>query len=177
MKIHIMVKGLTHTRYPCWLWSVTPPSPFAASLRSRMADSYHSYLLIRDTEGYRRGRLFELNKDGSYQLHAHEGIPESPPVPIRCDDSVFAPLSEVECNILDGINSPADRCYVYDTPGKLEWGRSLKVGDNVLAQLPRLRWHGSSDGEHQHQYTTAIIRWYGRITPLYRFGVEITVSS
>ncbi len=59
----------------------------------------------------------------------------------------------------NGIRSDADRYEVYSTPGKLEWGKSLKVGDNVLARLPE---HSTSDGGQQHQYTTAIIRWCGR---------------
>ncbi len=73
----------------------------------------------------------------------------------------------------------------------MEWGRSLNVGDTVLAQLSE---HSASDDGQQHQYTTAslsrsvrfwpvrhyttaIIRWCGRIDNGYWFGVEITVSS
>ncbi len=58
------------------------------------------------------------------------------------------------------------------------------MGDTVLAQLPDLSEHGSSDGEQQHQYTTAIIRWCGDISTgsrgrgtIHKFGVEIVVSS
>ncbi len=132
---------------------------------------------------YPRGRLLELNEDGSYEWHTHWGLKS--PETIRCDnDGDVAPLSEVECDLLDGINSAAGRYEVYITPGKLEWGRSLKVGDTVLARLPvpLSTLLGPSDGELQHQYTTAIIRYYGKADgkadwETYRFGVEIVVSS
>ncbi len=141
--------------------------------------NYHSYILLRDiAEDYPRGELLELNRDGSYRSHTHIIWPKNPST-IRCDnDGDVAPLSEVECYLLDGIDSAAAAYEVYNTPGKWEWGRSLKVGDSVLARLPE---HGSSDGEQQHQYTTAIIRWCGKIIFMfggrYWFGVEIMVSS
>ncbi len=91
---------------------------------------------------------------------------------IRCDGGDVAPLNEVECYLLDGVQSAADPYEVYNTPGKLEWGKGLRVGDTVLAQL--------RDGGQQHQYTTAIIRWCGKIIHIvgdpYRYGVEIMVS-
>ncbi len=142
----------------------------------------HSYILLRDiSKNYPRGTLLELNEDGSYRRHSHH-IELFDPEPIRCDnDGDVAPLSEVECDLLYGIDSHADRYEVYITPGKLEWGRSLKAGDTVLARLPGLRRHGSSDGKQQHQYTTAIIRWCGKIEDIlgnmHKFGVEIMVSS
>ncbi len=137
----------------------------------------HSYILLRDkSEGYPCGALLELNKDGSYRWHIH--TINYRPGTIRCDnDGDVAPLSEVECDLLDGIDSDADRYEVYSTPGKLEWGRSLKVGDAVLARLPSLSEHGSSEGGQQHQYTTAIIRWCDWMWGQYRLGVEIMVSS
>ncbi len=137
----------------------------------------HSYILLRDkSRHYPRGALLILNKDGSYKRHSHAIMPV--PEPIRCDnDGDVAPLSEVECDLLNGIGPAADRYDAYITPGKLEWGRSLKVGDYVLARLPGLSEHGSSDGEQQHQYTTAIIRWCDKIYYTYQFGVEIMVSS
>ncbi len=143
----------------------------------------HCYILLRDKPGgYPRGKLLELNKDGSYyRRHIHSDITTRVWLRqiIRCDnDGDVAPLSEVECDLLHGISSAADRYEVYTTPGKLEWGRSLKVGDSVLARLPGLSEHGSSDGEQQHQYATAIIRWYGNVDwETYQFGVEIVVSS
>ncbi len=134
-------------------------APFTASLEW--------IILLRDkSEYYHRGSLLELNEDGSYIEHTHRPrfYTKARTSTIRCDnDGDVAPLSEVECYLLDGIDSAADRYEVYTTPGKLEWGRSLKVGDNVLAQLTGLRRHGSSDGEQQHQYTTAIIGWCGKI--------------
>ena len=149
-----------------------------------MADSSgspHSYILLRDkSDEYPRGTLLELNHDGSYEWHSHHRYILLEP--IRCDGpSDVAPLSEVECRFLDSIYSAADRYDVYSTPGKLEWGRGLKVGDTVLARLPELSGRGSSHGGQQHQYTTAIIRWCGRVEYIfgkpYVFGVEILVSS
>ncbi len=144
----------------------------------------HCYILLRDKSwNYPRGTLLGLNEDGSYRWHIHARYKLPLLSDISCDnDGDVAPLSEVECDLLDGIR-PATDCYeIYITPGKLEWGRSLKEGDTVLARLPSLRRHGSSDGEQQHQYTTAIIRWCGKIEEYmgniyYRFGVEIMVSS
>ncbi len=143
----------------------------------------YCYILLRNkSRHYPRGKLLELNEDGSYREHSHATrctLIE----PIRCDnDGDVAPLSEVECDLLDGIGPAADCYEVYNTPGRLEWGRSLKVGDNVLARLPGLSEHGFTDGEQQHQYTTAIIRWCGKIEEKYwgmryKFGVEIMVSS
>ena len=127
----------------------------------------HSYILLRDiSKNYPRGKLLELNEDGSYRRHSHH-IELFDLEPIRCDnDGDVAPLSEVECDLLDGIGSAADRYEVYNTPGKLEWGKGLKVGDTVLAQL-----------RQQHQYMTAIIRWCGIMNwGQYMFGVEIMVS-
>ncbi len=142
----------------------------------------HSYIILRNISTYfPRGTLLALDEDGSYWQHTHRWLFIIGR--IRCDnDGDVVPLSEVECYLLDGIFSDADRYEVYNTPGKLEWGRSLKEGDAVLARLPE---HGSSDGEQQHQYTTAIIRWCGRIENVYKgisyyiyqFGVEIVVSS
>ncbi len=136
-----------------------------------MADSYHCDILLRNIfKNYPRGTLLELNnKDGSYKEHTHNGLPL--PRTIRCDnDGDVAPLSEVECSLLDAIYIAADRYDAYSTPGKMEWGRSLKVGDTVLARLSE---HSASG--QQHQYTTAIIRWCGRMNYRYQFGVEITV--
>ena len=76
--------------------------------------------------------------------------------------------------ILDAIPNSAARFAEYSTPGKLEWGVGLKVGDTVLARLP-----DSNGGKEE--FTTAIIRWFGArgITELFihehRFGVEIKV--
>ena len=127
-------------------------------------------ILLRDKSvHYPRGTLLEINEDGSYRRYTRNGgiyIGN-----VRCDVGDVAPLSEVECSILYGIYNAADRYEVYSTPEKLEWVRSLKVGVNVLARLPR------SSGQ-QHPYTNAIIRWCGGIMGMgHKFGVEITVSS
>ncbi len=132
----------------------------------------HSYILLRnESREYPRGRFLELNEDGSYEWHSLALGGFKSPKTIRCDnDGDVAPLSEVEYYLLDGIDSDADRYEVYITPGKLEWGRSLKVGDSVLARLPL-----------QHKYTTAIIRWCGGMDLIggvrYKIGVEIMVST
>ncbi len=141
----------------------------------------HSYILLRDlSENYPRGILFVRKGFGFYARHTHQGNIKYRPK-FGFSDGDVAPLSEVECDLLYGIDSDADRYEVYNTPGKLKWGRNLKVGDTVLARLPGLSQHGSSDGEQQHQYTTAIIRWcsllYHAIEYAYTFGVEIVVSS
>ena len=128
----------------------------------------HSYLVLGDQlEGYRRGALVVWSKDG-YVYHTHS-LPFFPPRNRTVGDSDLAPLTEEECVILDAIRNRAARFAVYSTPGKLEWGVGLKVGDTVLARLP-----DSNGGKEE--YTTAIIRWIGRV-PLHgnRFGVEIKV--
>ena len=91
-------------------------------------------------------------------------------------DTDLAPLTDEQCLILDTIGSPAARYAVYSTPGKLEWGVGLKVGDTVLARLPDRSGRGSSLG-WQEEYTTATIRWTNRDgDSRHSFGVEITVS-
>ena len=119
--------------------------------------------------GVARARLSE---DG-YEDHSHFTVyvPISPP-PNRADgarDSDLAPLTEEECVILDAISNRAARYAVYSTPGKLEWGVGLKVGDTVLAQLPN-----SNGGKEE--YTTAIIRWIGVPDVGHHSGVEIKVG-
>ena len=134
----------------------------------------HSYIVLSHQEdSFRRGALVELGSDGRYKLHRHSKryFPEY----TRMADSDLAPLDEEQCVILDGIGSDDVRYTVYSTPGLLEWGVGLKVGDTVLAQLPDRSGRGSSGGD---QYTTAIIRWIGRaLFSGHQFGVEITVSS
>ncbi len=146
-----------------------------------MANSPQSYLLLRNITGsydYPRGTLLQLREDRSYVEHSHTRFYRARAIRLRNGGDV-APLSEVECNLLGGISS-AEECYnVYNTPGKLEWGRSLEVGSTVLARVLGLRRRGSSDGEQQYKYTTAIVRWCGMMQweGYNMFGVEIKVSS
>jgi hypothetical protein len=99
------------------------------------------------------------------------------PQPKSIPDSDLAPLTEDECRILDAIPTSDDRYTVYSTPGKLEWGVGLKVGDTVLAQLPDRSGRGSSGGG-QEEYSTAIIRWIGVVSDgWHHYGVEIKVSE
>ena len=136
--------------------------------------THHSYIVLRHQKGLlRRGALVKLGSDGRYKLHSHSRvyIPEY----TRIADTDLAPLDEEKCVILDAIGSVGVRYTVYSTHGLLEWGVGLKVGDTVLAQLPKRSGRGSSGGD---QYTTAIIRWIGVDEwDGHRFGVEITVSS
>ena len=134
----------------------------------------HSYIVLRDQEeSYRRGALVELRIDGRHYLHTHKLDFVAPPT--RITDSDLAPLDKKQCAILEAIVSATDCYTVYSTPGLLEWGVGLKVGDTVLAQLPNRSGRGSSGGD---QYTTAIIRWIGvDAVDGHLFGVEITVSS
>ena len=136
----------------------------------------HSYIVLRhQNESFRRGILVELGSDGRYHYHSHRVRPTYWTDDTRIAESDLAPLDEEQCVILDGIGS-VDVCYtVYSTPGLLEWGVGLKVGDTVLAQLPNRSGRGSSGGD---RYTTAIIHWIGMTSSSgHYFGVEITVSS
>ena len=132
----------------------------------------HSYIVLKVTPKVDRGELREYNhKDGYYYSHSHGMSMPYKYRRSRLEDQDVAALTEEECIILDGIGSLADRYTVYSTPGKLAWGVGLKVGDTVLAQLPR---RGSSAGV---QYTAAVIRWAGVTWHSgHRFGVEITVG-
>ena len=139
----------------------------------------HSYIVLRDQKGSfrRRGALVQLGSDGRHHVHSHDVFfSEGSYSRSRIADSDLAPLDEEQCVILDAINSDDVRYTMYSTPGLLEWGVGLKVGDIVLARLPNRSGRGSSGGD---QYTTAIIRWIGIDiwTDDHRFGVEITVSS
>ncbi len=72
-----------------------------------MADTSHSYILLRDksilrdkSRHYPRGTLLGLNDDGSYKEHSHARYTLLVP-PIRCDnDGDVAPLSKVESYLL-----------------------------------------------------------------------------
>ena len=136
---------------------------------------HHSYIVLGDQpNSFSRGALVELTSDGRYQGHTH-CLDRAFAVPTRIADSDLGPLDEEQCVILDAIYSIDVRYTVYSTPGLLEWGVGLKVGDTVLAQLPQgRRRRGPAGG---FQYTTAIIRWIGMDEYSYKFGVEITVSS
>ena len=144
--------------------TATPPTLSMAGLSVS-----HSYLLLalRDQRrGYRRGDLVEWIGDG-YVGHSHSIFPLLTPNR-TIGDSDLAPLTKEECVILDALPDSAARFAVYSTPGKLEWGVGLKVGDTVLAQLP-----DSNGGKEE--YTTATIRWIGRTARQHQFGVEIKV--
>ena len=132
----------------------------------------HSYIVLGDQDRFGRGALVEWRSDGMYQDHSHHNS-LVPLLYTRIADSDLAPLDEEQCVILDAIYSIDVRYTVYSTPGLLEWGVGLKVGDTVLAQLPDRRRHGGD------QYTTAIIRWIGMDiwNGQHYFGVEIMVSS
>ena len=136
----------------------------------------HSYIVLRDQKKkFKRGALVKLGSDGRYHYHTHCMVHVDRRNYTRITDSDLAPLDEEQCVILDGIKPIDVRYTVYSTPGLLEWGVGLKVGDTVLAQLPNRSGRGSSGGD---KYTTAIIRWIGVDEwDGHRFGVEITVSS
>ena len=137
-----------------------------------MASLSHSYLVLRDQrEGYRRGDLVEWS-EGGYVYHSHDIIQPGRHIKtLTVRDSDLAPLTEEECVILDAIPDIAAHFAVYSTPGKLEWGVGLKVGDTVLARLP-----DSNGGKEE--YTTASIRWIGETyMGEHRFGVEIKVGE
>ena len=129
----------------------------------------HSYLVLEDLPGeYRRGALVEWS-GGGYGSHSHWALKghEEAYYSASIRDSDLAPLTEEECVILGAISIYASRYAVYSTPGKLEWGVGLKVGDTVLVRL--------LDSE---VYVTAIIRWIGEDEyGDHLFGVEIEVSD
>ena len=148
------------------LQTATPTTLSMAGL----SHSSCSYLVLRDQrEGYCRGDLVEWSEDG-YKYHSHFGFSLSNRT---VGDSYLAhslaPLTEEECVILDALPNSVARFTVYSTPGKLEWGVGLKVGDTVLARLPN-----SNGGKEE--YTTAIIRWIGNLWKGHHFGVEIKVG-
>ena len=134
----------------------------------------HSYLVLRETQGFSRGDIVERVRKGHYNFHEHHSISRASerrnPTCLPAQD--VAPLTEGECKILDGIDDTAAR-YKASSPGLLAWGVGLEVGDTVLARIPD---KSGSAGAQQDQYTTAIIRWIGLIDGCgYRFGVEIMV--
>ena len=137
----------------------------------------HSYIVLRNTQGFRRGEIVERDSRGLYNYHGHHLVRISS-FPQRLSAQDVAPLTEEECKILDGIGDRATRYTVYSTPGLLAWGVGLKVGDTVLARLPDKSGRGHSAGAQQDQYATAIIRWTGQASIItgHKFGVEITVS-
>ena len=91
----------------------------------------------------------------------------------------LAGLTEEECFLLDGVgNDDTVRYAVYSTPGKLQWGVGLQVGETVLARIPegRSREKGRCRPGSREEYSTAIIRWKGTMHGEHCFGLEIMVS-
>ena len=142
----------------------------------------HSYIVLRDTQKFRRGDIVVRDSKGRYYNHGHRDLVFEILNPPRLSAQDVAPLTEEECEILESIRNKATRYTVYSTPGLLTWGVGLKVGDTVLARLPDKSGRRHSAGAQQDQYATAIIRWTGQAgnilthQHMYRFGVEITVS-
>ena len=143
----------------------------------------HSYLVLRDNGKYfPQGALATVEDGNECRPHSHfRFFPPFSPISIPSGD--LAGLTEEECVLLDDVNA---RYAVYSTPGKLQWGVGLQVGDTVLARLPEDRrrkytvsgHHGSTQGREEEEYATAIIRWKGMTKwKRYRFGVEIMVSD
>ena len=145
--------------------------------------SPHSYLILRDHgKLFPRGSLVTL-EGNEYRLHTHSLLPLLKSIPIPAGD--LAVLTEEECVLLDAVDADeAARYAVYSTPGKLQWGVGLQVGDTVLARLPEERRKGereSGRGSTQgggEEYATAIIRWKGKTEcDGHCFGVEIKVRK
>ena len=139
----------------------------------------HSFIVLKDQResSCKRGALVVSVADGKYQEHSHYATDLSDGK-TRIDDSDLIPLTEEECILLDAVFTPSSRYAVYTTPGKLEWGAGLKVGDTVLAQLPNKNVRHSSDSnlDKQKEYATSVIRWISEVgSGRHSFGVEIKV--
>lgn len=110
----------------------------------------------------------ELRSNGFCYGHSHHHDIYTSDLPIVPVIGEVRTLTEEECYLLDAIKNNDYRYTVYNTPGKLIWGVGLKVGDNVLAQLP-----------NRENFAAATIRFaqkIGKIGQRHIFGVEITVS-
>ena len=145
-----------------------------ASIDHPLSD--HSYIVLKSQpDSYLRGALVESDNDGFYSPHSHLLKVGGNCSAIGPEE--VAPLTNNQCVILDAIASDAVRYTVYSTPGLLEWGVGLKVGDTVLAQLPDRR---GREQQVKGQYTTAAVRWIGKVDggwTVHHFGVEIVVGT
>ena len=111
----------------------------------------------------------------TYQGHSHLWYTMLEPIFTES----LAPLTKSECKLLDavapGFTDDADRHTIYSTPGKLAWGVGLKVGDSVLAQLPKC-----DPTSAQTTYAKAVIKRIGveeqQSMKRHLFGVELVVS-
>ena len=151
-------------------------------MASKPRASSHSCIVLKNQLGKGRGELVQWRQaQGDYCTHSHSNSrPSRRSPPPRKGlvktilDSDLASLTEKECLILDAIDSSDSRYTVYSTPGKLEWGVGLKVGDTVLARLP-----DSEDGGKK--YATAMVMSIGQLEWMHGkrhfFGVEITVCE
>ena len=139
--------------------------------------SVHSYIVLRETQGFSCGDIVARNSSGHHRYHGHNSRRRSETSnPPRLSTKNMTPLTEEECLILDAIDDLSNRYKA--TSGLLKWGVGLKVGDTVLARLPDKSGRGYSAGAQQDQYATAIIRWTGLVEGRgYRFGVEIMVIT
>ena len=137
----------------------------------------HSYLVLKENPVYPQGSLVEL-KNNLYYGHSHLWYTSLTAAFFSPDE--LAPLTEEECGLLDAIGddgyAEAHRYAIYSTSGKLAWGVGLKVGDSILAKLPKRILSGGGSQE----CVAAILR---SITPVLDpygtrrlFGVEIMVG-
>ena len=87
-------------------------------------------------------------------------------------NSDFAPLLGNQALLLAGVPSKEERYKMFITPGKLEWGSSLKVNNPVLVSFKDSQTEAT-------RKATVVIRYVG---PVKRekgivFGVEIVVRG
>ena len=91
------------------------------------------------------------------------------------DDSDLAPLLGNQALLLAGVPSKEERYKMFITPGKLEWGSSLKVNDPVLVSFKDSQ---AAETEATRK-ATALIQYVGPVKGEkgITFGVEIVVRA
>ena len=119
-------------------------------------------------------RIPEKRRKSGQQPHNYQTV-YSEPIATFHENSNLAPLLGNQALLLAGVPSKEERYKMFMTPGKLEWGSSLKVSDPVLVSFKDSKVTVTKVTPK----ATAVILYVG---PVKRekgivFGVEIVVSG
>lgn len=127
-----------------------PVSSGIVKVFNQEMESKQRYILLTELPGVTRGpgggerhvvvlpgTLMHRLESSNYQVCSLYDLVSnhSTTLKVREDMGDVLSLSKYEAQLLSAIPSPVDRFTVYTTPGKLDWGASLKIGDIVYTHL------------------------------------------
>ena len=158
----------------------------------------YSYILMKDVQGEKAPGMFKAVLVGSAPKHVqllrgellssipqrdrdkvprNDGRPahnfrskKDPNVALYVDDTNVAPAKGRELQLLEAIEKPYDRFTVFSIENRLEWGSSLRKGDQVFVKIP-------TPNTSVPTWSIGLVRYAGPVEglPGWNFGVEIKV--